>query len=138
MTIESTECEYVHDVDAMRHRAVLTEQGSDQLQTSTHTSTGSISISFVALRPVGFLLDCEQYEQSSLHPPVLWDRGSSSRARERCNRMEAGWDVVSRGEDDSIVSTDVSSGEKGSARPSRACQLAVRCVLCSRVDVFQG
>lgn len=28
-------------------------------------------MSLVALRPVGFLLDCEQYEQSSEQPPVL-------------------------------------------------------------------
>jgi hypothetical protein len=33
-----------------------------------------MSISFVAFRPVGFLLDCEQYEQSSVHPPVLRTR----------------------------------------------------------------
>ena len=28
-------------------------------------------MSLVALSPVGFLEDCEQYEQSSEHPPVL-------------------------------------------------------------------
>ena len=55
-----------------------------------------MSMSLVAFRPVGFLEDCEQYEQSSEHPPVL--RGDVQHCKELSEAHHYSLDVEQRAE----------------------------------------